>query len=85
MSDAKKWQARTGQKIEKLYAWVVTEPDGGEGIPAADIGSMAMPMVGADRERMESLREFAEHVHQVTGYPVKLKMFSGGTVIDEIG
>lgn len=75
----------TGQKIEKLYAWVATEPDGGEGICSTLLPSgLQLPLIGADRARIESLREWAEVVHAATGYPVQLRLFSAMTVIDEV-
>lgn len=82
MSDA--WKHSTGQKIERLYAWVATEPDGGEGLCSMPVGDMIAPLIGADRERIESLRRYAELVHRSTGFSVKLKVFGSGTVLDEI-
>jgi hypothetical protein len=70
------WRPRTGQAINALYAWVATEPDGGEGICSAQLGDIHMPLVGADMERMLSLRPFAEAAHLATGYPVRLVQFS---------
>jgi hypothetical protein len=54
--------------IDRIYAWIVTEPGGGHGIPWITIdgvafrhgdirrGDMISPLVGADLERMERLR-----------------------------
>ena len=68
--------------ITELWAWVCTEKDGGEGIPAFDLGKgMVMPLVGADRERVESLRPYAENVVNEMGLPVKLMKFSNMEVI----
>ncbi len=43
-----------GQKIERLFAWVSIEPDGGEGVLGASMRlqgrDMFVPLVGADRE-----------------------------------
>jgi hypothetical protein len=72
------WKPRTGQAIEALYAWVCTEPDGGEGVVGASIlglGGM-VPLVGADMDRMKSYRPFAELVRKASGYPVRLVRFS---------
>ena len=75
-----------GLKIEKLYAWVAEEPDGGEGIVAGMLPGMPglTPLIGADRLRIESFRGFAEAVRRSTGYPVRLKAFTGGVTIDEL-
>jgi hypothetical protein len=65
----------TGQSIEAIYAWVATEPDGGEGICSMQIGDTHMPLVGADMDRMKSLRPHAEFIHKMGGYPVRLVRF----------
>ena len=66
------WKPRTGQSIDALFAWVCTEPDGGEGVAGALIGGINMPLVGADMDRMRSLRPYAELVRKITGYPMRL-------------
>jgi hypothetical protein len=66
----------TGQSIDAIYAWVATEPNGGEGICSAQIGSLHMPLIGADMDRIKSLRSRAEMVRRITGYPVRLVRFS---------
>jgi hypothetical protein len=81
---AKQWKAGTGQKIDKLYAWISTD-EFGEGVLEYEVPNMGwMPMVGADRKRIESYRGLVERIVVVTGRPVKLVVFSRPTVIDEI-
>jgi hypothetical protein len=47
-------------KIERLYAWIATHADGEEGVPAIQgPDGTILPLVGSDRERIESLREAA--------------------------
>jgi hypothetical protein len=41
----------TGQRIETIYAWIATEPDGGEGVCSMQAGEIHLPMIGADGER----------------------------------
>ncbi|HEY1878475.1 MAG TPA: hypothetical protein VGG68_00935 [Caulobacteraceae bacterium] len=68
--------------IERLYAWIVTEADGGQGIPAFDRGDgLMLPMIGADSERIESLRPVAM---RVAGVCLKLELieFSGRVVLE---
>jgi hypothetical protein len=64
--------------ITSLYAWVVTEPDG-EGVAGAalmvDGKPVWMPLVGADLDRMRSLRPYAELVKEQTGFPMRLARF----------
>jgi hypothetical protein len=69
--------------IDRLYAWVVTEADGGEGVPA--IGphgdGLIMPLVGSDLDRIESLRAWAM---QALGICLKLQLveFSARRVLE---
>lgn len=73
-----KWRPGKGQAIEALYAWVATEPDGGEGVIAGELPGMPgiTPLVGADMDRMRSYRPYAEAARRNTGYPVRLVRFS---------
>jgi hypothetical protein len=66
-----------GKRIERIYAWICTEPDGTEGIPAVEGPSIGqvMPLVGADRERIESFRAEAVAVARGMGLPVRLVCF----------
>jgi hypothetical protein len=70
--------------IDALYAWVATEPDGGEGVCSMQLGAVHMPLIGADMDRVKSLREPAEFVRRVTGYPVRLVRFSRREDLEEL-
>jgi hypothetical protein len=72
------------QKITRLYAWIAEEPDGGEGIVSAQIGDIHMPLIGADRARIESFRNIAKAVHLQTFHPIKLAVFDCMTIIEEL-
>lgn len=76
---------KTHLKIEVIYAWVTTEPSGGEGIPAiaTETGAI-MPLVGADLDRIESFRYVAENMRKHTGYPVRLVRFSNREDLEEL-
>jgi hypothetical protein len=72
---------KTPLPIDAIYAWVATETDGSEGICSGDfeipgIGKRHMPLIGADRDRIESLRPIAEYVHRATGCPVRMVRFT---------
>ena len=73
--------------ITEFGAWVVEEPGGGEGIPAAEMPSeypgvrMIWPLVGASRDRVEEYRERAMEAVAL-GIPVKLVRFTGMTVVE---
>lgn len=73
------------KKITELWAWICTEADGGEGVPAmAGRGGGAWPMVGADAERMRSLRPTAVSIAEELGLPVKLVRFHQQEVIETL-
>jgi len=74
----------TAKTIDAIYAWIATEPDGGEGVCSAQMGNMHMPLVGADMDRIKSLRRFAEIAHQFSGYPVRLVRFSKREDLEEL-
>lgn len=84
MDDEKAWKAGTGQKIDKLYAWVATEADGGEGIVGVMTPIGMVPAIGADRARIESYRAQVKIVAAQMGTPVSLKLFGTGIVLDTI-
>jgi hypothetical protein len=78
---ANEWRHSTGQKIERLYAWIAEEADGGEGLCSVQMGEMQMPMIGADRERIESLRPYAEQVARLSGRPIRLIEYGSRKVL----
>lgn len=78
------WKHSTGQKIEKIYMWVATEPDGGEGIPSMMLDGIWFPMLGADTDRIESMRSQAVAIRAATGRPVALVEFTGRRVVETL-
>jgi len=73
------------RRIERLYAWICTEPDGGHGIPALKMpDDVIMPMIGSDLIRIESLRPYAEDIRMNKGYPMELVEFSGRKVLETL-
>lgn len=71
--------SREPKAITEMFAWVVEEADGGEGIPASSrlvLGHL-VPLLGADRERVNSLRAEARYISDLVGRPVKLVRFAG--------
>lgn len=69
------------KKVDAIYAWIATEPDGGEGICAMEIvldeRPMFTPLIGCDMDRVESLREMAVQIREKSGCPVRLVRFAG--------
>ena len=66
-----------GRVVERMYAWIALNPNGDEGICGMELPGMGMvPLVGANRHRMLSLRPYAERTRAATGCPVSLVVFS---------
>jgi hypothetical protein len=78
---------QTRFRIEKLYAWVAEDADG-ESIVGVHLSSSGqwLQLVGTDRAAVEGHRLSAAKVAQARGSAckVRLKVFSGGIVIDQI-
>lgn len=62
----------TGHIITELFAFIALHDDGDEGVIAAPIGDAQMPLIAADRERMEALRPMAQAIANMSGLPIKL-------------
>jgi hypothetical protein len=73
-----------GFVIERLWAYVAVHDDGDEGIIAAPIGGLTMPLVAADLRRVELLRPYAEVVARTFGKPVRLVRFDRRTDVEVI-
>lgn len=72
------------EKITSLWAWVATEPlDGDEGVMGFNSPAGWVPAIGADRERVEALRGFAQDVADL-GVVVKLMRFADGAVLETL-
>lgn len=64
------------EKIEVVYAFIATDTDGSEGIPAfVAENNLVMPMVGADMDRVETLRPIAEEMALMKGIVITLAKF----------
>lgn len=75
------------QRIERLYAWIASRDDGQDGIPAVMSLAGPMPLVGADKDRIESFRRVAEASLGVvdegaTVIQVSLVEFTGMVVLE---
>lgn len=64
-------------EIDEMYAFIALDPaDNTEGIISMQMGSMHMPLVGADMTRVEQLRPHARAIGEATGTQVKLVRFT---------
>jgi hypothetical protein len=66
---------KTLLRIDELYAFIASDADG-EGLPAFQNGGMMLPMVCADKARVDSLREMARQIVRETGNKITLCRFS---------
>ena len=71
-------------RITEVYAFICLDEDGTEGIPAfAAPGGVVMPMLCADKARVDSLRQLARDVVR-TGRKVELVRFSVREHVEDI-
>lgn len=73
-------------QITELFAFITEDsgPDD-EGVVAFNVeGHVWMPMVAADRARVDSLRPMAEAIAKATGQKIHLVRFSTREVLEEI-
>lgn len=73
-------------RVTEIYAYITSDADeDDEGIPAFQSASgMWMPMVGADMERADQLREIAQEFADETGKRVKLIRSTGLEVVETL-
>jgi len=74
------------KEVTVMHAFVATDPeDGREGVIAASLGGMMMPLVAADQARIDSLMPVAKDIAKASKAKVSLLRFSTReTVIDDI-
>lgn len=63
-------------KIDEMWAFISVDQDGNEGVCAFQSGSMMVPMVAADIERVKDFEPIAKRLAKVSPYPIKLIKFS---------
>ncbi len=68
--------------IDNLYAFVSVDENGNEGIVASKLGNSFFPLVGADSERVESLKPFALQMAKNSKIKVNLLKFSNRTLVE---
>ena len=75
--------AAADQVVDELFAFLMTDAAGNESIPAIRLGNVAMPLVGADMERMSSFRGQVEQIAKKMNQVVRLCKFSQKEIIAE--
>lgn len=78
-------------RITTMYAFIVVDDDGTEGVPAmlAPSGTFAnfpmlLPLMGADLDRVNSLREYVQTDPALKGKTITLAKFSVRTNLETI-
>jgi hypothetical protein len=66
---------KTLLRIDEIYAFIASD-ENGEGLPAIQHGNMMLPMVCADKARVDSLREKARMLARESGNKITLCRFS---------
>jgi hypothetical protein len=76
---------RRGDRVTELFAWVALDPsDDNEGILATMTALGPMPMIGADRRRVEQYRERAQQMAAYSPNGIELRRFTLAEVLDKI-
>jgi hypothetical protein len=61
--------------ITELFAFIaIDEP--GEGVAAVQMGQTMFPLIGADTDRVDSLRKLAQHIADESGKTLTLARFT---------
>lgn len=74
---------KQGDKITEYYAWIVTEADGTEGVPALFIDNTWYPAATVRLENMQSprIKTQIKKLREM-GFPVKLVKFHNMEVLE---
>jgi len=71
-------------EVTELFAFVVDGGDGNEGVAAVRTPQGWMPMIGADRARVESFRPHAQAIADATGRDVRLILFAFPELVETL-
>lgn len=71
-------------RINQLFAFVIVDTDGTEGVPAFRIGDMWMPLMGADMARVDDLKRIVESDPMFKGKRVTIQRFGDRETIGTI-
>jgi hypothetical protein len=63
-------------RIHSLWAYVATDKEGNEGVTAAQIGNVMMPLFAADEARLANMKPIARAVCNATGMTLHLVKFT---------
>lgn len=74
---------KTPGVIKEIYAFVSCD-DGGEGVCAFNANNGWLPLIGADMDRVTSLKEIAQKIANETGQNITLAIFDNRQDIETI-
>lgn len=75
-----------GFRITELWAYVsLDDGDNNEGIVGYQTPMGMVPAIGADKDRVQSLRPLMESLASQLSHPIELRRFATMTVVDTIG
>jgi hypothetical protein len=64
-----------GVRVNQLFAFLVVDKDGDEGVPGMRIGPVHLALMGADMARVESLRAIAAQAPELKGLRITIARF----------
>lgn len=70
--------------IDSLFAFIIVDDDGTEGVPAVQVGELTIPLMGADLAMVKLLRPHAVAIAHQINKPVSLVHFSQRTLQEVI-
>ena len=70
--------------INEMYAYIAVDGDGDEGVCAFWSEGSWYPMVGADQERTDALRDMAQSIANETDTTLELRRYSGVEMLETI-
>jgi hypothetical protein len=71
-------------KVETLWAFIASDERGDEGLPAATVGDVLVPLIAADPARVESLRDIAQMLADNSRRAITLYKFTGREKVEII-
>lgn len=70
--------------ITEIWAYLAEHGDGDEGVLGVNIHGRMVPLIAADRRRLDELRPHAEMAAGHSGLPVKLVKFTNRIDVESI-
>jgi hypothetical protein len=74
----------SSHEVNEVYAFLAVDAEGAEGVPAAQLGDMLMPLVAADQARLDDLRPIARQLASAYGMKITVARFTRREDIETI-